>query len=167
MTTRIVRIGNTLSVEIPEELVTEASLPVGEPVEWISNGDGTISLVPQDSPEHRHIRAGLAELAAGQSISNERVMEWLDSWARKPSCPLPNEDSLVPNSGFRPEVNSRIYFQGQPYSRPKGRCPNQRSRQSPYRFSIVWQGRSRSRNARTRDSRYFLYRCIHGSRRQD
>jgi antitoxin component of MazEF toxin-antitoxin module len=89
MTTRIVRIGNTLSVEIPEELVTEASLPVGEPVEWISNGDGTISLVPQDSPEHRRIRAGLAELAAGQSISNERVMEWLDSWGTEAELPPP------------------------------------------------------------------------------
>jgi antitoxin component of MazEF toxin-antitoxin module len=80
MTTRIVRIGNTLSVEIPEELVAQASLPVGEPVEWVSNGDGTISLVPHDSPEHRHIRVGLTELSAGQGIANERVMEWLDSW---------------------------------------------------------------------------------------
>jgi antitoxin component of MazEF toxin-antitoxin module len=32
MTTRIVRVGNTLTVEIPEELVAEAALPVGEPV---------------------------------------------------------------------------------------------------------------------------------------
>lgn len=89
MTTRIVRVGNTLTVEIPEELLTEASLPVGEPVEWISNGDGTISLVPHESPEHRHIRAGLAELAAGQGISNERVMEWLDSWGTDAELPAP------------------------------------------------------------------------------
>jgi antitoxin component of MazEF toxin-antitoxin module len=89
MTTRIVRIGNTLSVEIPEELVTQASLRVGEPVEWIANGDGTISLVPHDSPEHRHIRAGLAELAGGQAISNERVMEWLDSWGTETERPAP------------------------------------------------------------------------------
>jgi antitoxin component of MazEF toxin-antitoxin module len=33
MTTKIVRVGNTLMVEIPEELVTEASLPVGEPLQ--------------------------------------------------------------------------------------------------------------------------------------
>jgi antitoxin component of MazEF toxin-antitoxin module len=45
MTTRIVRVGNTLTVEIPEELVTQASLPVGEPVEWVSNGSGSIALV--------------------------------------------------------------------------------------------------------------------------
>jgi antitoxin component of MazEF toxin-antitoxin module len=47
MTTRIVRVGNTLIVEIPEELAAEASLPVGEPVEWVSNGIGSIALVKQ------------------------------------------------------------------------------------------------------------------------
>jgi antitoxin component of MazEF toxin-antitoxin module len=45
MTTRIVRIGNTLSVDIPEELVAEAALPVGEPVEWVANGTGSLALV--------------------------------------------------------------------------------------------------------------------------
>jgi antitoxin component of MazEF toxin-antitoxin module len=45
MTTRIVRVGNTLTVEIPEELVAQASLPVGEPVEWVSNGVGSLALV--------------------------------------------------------------------------------------------------------------------------
>ena len=45
MTTRIVRIGNTLTVEIPEELVTQAALPVGEPVEWVANGSGSLALV--------------------------------------------------------------------------------------------------------------------------
>ena len=45
MTTRIVRVGNTLTVEIPEELVAQASLSVGEPVEWVPNGSGSIALV--------------------------------------------------------------------------------------------------------------------------
>jgi len=45
MTTRIVRVGNTLTVEIPEELVAQAALPVGEPVEWVANGAGSIALV--------------------------------------------------------------------------------------------------------------------------
>jgi antitoxin component of MazEF toxin-antitoxin module len=89
MTTRIIRIGNTLSVEIPAELVAEASLPVGEPVEWVSNGDGTISLVAHDSPEHRQIRAGLSELSAGQGIANERVMEWLEGWGTEAEQPAP------------------------------------------------------------------------------
>jgi antitoxin component of MazEF toxin-antitoxin module len=89
MTTRIVRVGNTLSVEIPEELVLQASLPVGEPVEWVSNGNGTLSLVSPDSREHRHIRAGLAELDAGQGIENERVTEWLDSWGTEGELPAP------------------------------------------------------------------------------
>ena len=79
MTTRIVRVGNTLTVGIPAELVAQASLPVGEHVEWVSNGNGSISLVAPNSWEHQHIRAGLAELEAGKGISNDRVMEWLDS----------------------------------------------------------------------------------------
>jgi antitoxin component of MazEF toxin-antitoxin module len=45
MTTRIVRSGNTLTVEIPEELVAKAALPVGEPVEWVPNGSGSLALV--------------------------------------------------------------------------------------------------------------------------
>jgi antitoxin component of MazEF toxin-antitoxin module len=89
MTTRIVRVGNTLTVEIPEELVAEASLPVGESVEWVSNGNGTISLVSPDSWEHRHIRAGLADLEAGRSVSNEQVIEWLDSWGTENELTAP------------------------------------------------------------------------------
>ena len=45
MTTQIVRVGNTLTVEISEELVDQADLPVGEPVEWVSNGKGSLTLV--------------------------------------------------------------------------------------------------------------------------
>ncbi len=42
-----------------------------------------------DSWEHEHIRAGMAELEAGQSVSNERVMEWLDSWGTENELPAP------------------------------------------------------------------------------
>jgi len=45
MTTRIVRVGNTLTVEIPEELATQAQLAPGEPVEWLPNGTGSLALV--------------------------------------------------------------------------------------------------------------------------
>ena len=85
MTTRIVRVGNTLTVEIPEELLVQASLPVGEPVEWVSNGNGTISLVSPDSWEHRQIRTGLGDLEAGKKVSNDRVVEWLEEIGRA-SC---------------------------------------------------------------------------------
>ena len=89
MTTRIIRQVNTLTVEIPEELVAQASLPVGEPMEWIVNGRGSIALVSTDSPDHRHIRAGLAELETGKGISNERVSDWLDSWGTESELPAP------------------------------------------------------------------------------
>lgn len=42
-----------------------------------------------DSWEHKHIRAGLAELQAGQDVSNERVMDWLDSWGTENELSAP------------------------------------------------------------------------------
>lgn len=45
MKTRIVRVGNTLSVEIPEDVAAQASLTAGESVEWVSSGPGSLSLV--------------------------------------------------------------------------------------------------------------------------
>jgi predicted transcriptional regulator len=45
--------------------------------------------ITQDSPENEHIRKGLAELEAGQGVSNERVMEWLDSWGSENELPAP------------------------------------------------------------------------------
>ena len=67
MTTRIVRVGNTLTVEIPEELVAQASLPVGEPVEWVPNGSGGLALVKSSgqSPTIPPKRLTLEELLEG------------------------------------------------------------------------------------------------------
>ena len=42
-----------------------------------------------ESWEHKHIRAGLAELEAGKGVSNERVMAWLDSWGTEDELPAP------------------------------------------------------------------------------
>jgi predicted transcriptional regulator len=47
------------------------------------------AFVDPDSWEHRHIRGGLAELEAGKGVSNERVMEWLDSWGTENELPAP------------------------------------------------------------------------------
>jgi len=48
-------------------------------------------LVP-DNWEHRHIRAVLAEFEAGKFISNERVVEWLESWGTENELPPPKVD---------------------------------------------------------------------------
>jgi len=48
--TEIVRIGNTLTVEIPEELAAQASLAPGEPVEWVPTATGSITLVKSNLP---------------------------------------------------------------------------------------------------------------------
>jgi len=65
MTTKIVRVGNTLTVEIPEQLVAEASLPVGEPMEWVSNGTGSITLVTPSNPAKPRKRKTLDEILEG------------------------------------------------------------------------------------------------------
>ncbi|MGD0546230.1 MAG: hypothetical protein ABR991_00185 [Terracidiphilus sp.] len=78
MTTRIVRVGNTLTVEIPEELAIEASLPIGEPVEWVRNGSGGIALVKQSDSTtvNRRKRKTLEEILEG--IPEEATMEEID-----------------------------------------------------------------------------------------
>lgn len=62
---------------------------MGEPVEWAVNENGSLALVSSNSWEHRHIRAGLADLEAGKKVSHERVMEWIDSWGTENELPAP------------------------------------------------------------------------------
>jgi antitoxin component of MazEF toxin-antitoxin module len=69
MTTQIVRVGNTLSVEIPEELAAQASLPVGEPMEWVANGSGSITLVK---------RSGTASAVPYREITVEELLEGIE-----------------------------------------------------------------------------------------
>ncbi len=78
MTTRIVRVGNTLTVEIPAELVAQASLPVGEPVEWVASGPGSIALVrkAEATAPKRRKRITLDEILAG--IPENAEMERID-----------------------------------------------------------------------------------------
>jgi antitoxin component of MazEF toxin-antitoxin module len=78
MTTRIVRVGNTLTVEIPEELVAQAALPVGEPVEWVANGSGSLALVKKAEPaaDKPRRRITLDEILEG--IPDGAEMEKID-----------------------------------------------------------------------------------------
>ena len=78
MTTRIVRVGNTLTVEIPEELAVQAELAPGEPVEWVANGSGSIALVKQSNPAAKpRKRMTLEELLKGipEGAEMEKI-EW-------------------------------------------------------------------------------------------
>ncbi len=65
MTTQIVRVGNALTVEIPEELVVQAELAVGEPLEWVSSGNGSIALVKPSTLVNQRKRKTLEELMEG------------------------------------------------------------------------------------------------------
>ncbi len=42
-----------------------------------------------DSWEHQHIRTGLAELESGESVSDERVTQWLASWGTENELSAP------------------------------------------------------------------------------
>ena len=56
MSTQIIRVGNTLTVEVPEELIAQAGIPVGEPVDWVLNGRGEIALVKPSGADSTKVR---------------------------------------------------------------------------------------------------------------
>jgi antitoxin component of MazEF toxin-antitoxin module len=101
MATQIARVGSTVTVEIPEDLLRKANLSVGDPVEWTVTPAGTLALraprgpkavPPADDYEQwkvEEIQAGFAEIEAGESVPNEKVIEWLQSWGSEHPLPPP------------------------------------------------------------------------------
>lgn len=89
MATQIARIGGTVAVDIPEELLRQAKLAVGDPVEWTLTSAGTLALrAPRDATAVeagyeewacREIEAGLADIEAGKWVAGEKVLEWVQS----------------------------------------------------------------------------------------
>jgi predicted transcriptional regulator len=74
--------GSTIRIHL--DAVAQARLAVlaearHQPVSEVA-AEVIASYLAPDSWEHRHIRAGLDELAAGKGVSHERVAAWLDSW---------------------------------------------------------------------------------------
>lgn len=66
MSSRIIRVGNTLAVEIPEEIAAQASLADGEAVEWVADEGGGITLMKPKPPEaKRPAEMTLEELLEG------------------------------------------------------------------------------------------------------
>jgi predicted transcriptional regulator len=99
MATQIVRKDATVSVEIPEELLKEANLAVGDQVEWSLTASGALALhAPGRAPsapadyepwKQEEILAGLRELDAGEGVAGEKVFKWLRSWGTKHELPPP------------------------------------------------------------------------------
>lgn len=101
MATQIARIGRTIAVEIPEDLLRQANLSVGDPVEWTLTPAGSLALrVPNSTNESEveegyeewklaEIQAGLDEAAAGKTVSHEEVAAWLRSWGTPNELPPP------------------------------------------------------------------------------
>jgi antitoxin component of MazEF toxin-antitoxin module len=101
MATQIARVGGTVTVEIPEELLRKANLAVGDPVEWVVTSSGALALrgprtaddsCVEDGYEEwkmAEIQAGLAEFEAGKWVPGEKVLEWLQSWGTEHELPPP------------------------------------------------------------------------------
>jgi antitoxin component of MazEF toxin-antitoxin module len=107
MATQIIRTGSSVAVEIPEELLRQANLAVGDPVEWKLNESGHLVFTPLDDSlweagtvpavdeadyeewKLREIEAGFADLDAGNGVDGERVKEWLMSWGTDHELPMP------------------------------------------------------------------------------
>ncbi|MGO8756864.1 MAG: hypothetical protein ACLQG3_01950 [Terracidiphilus sp.] len=95
MATQIARKGGAVTVEIPEDLLRKANLSVGDAVEWTLTPAGSLALRgPQLSDDYEQwkleeIQAGFAEIDAGESAPNEKVIEWLRSWGSTHELPPP------------------------------------------------------------------------------
>jgi hypothetical protein len=91
MAGQIARNGRTVTVEIPEDMPRKANLSVGDPVEWTLTPSGDVSLHAPGyadalAVEERYeewacaeIRRGIAEVDAGNTVSHEKVVDWLRS----------------------------------------------------------------------------------------
>jgi antitoxin component of MazEF toxin-antitoxin module len=101
MATQIARIGGTVAVDIPEELLRQANLAVGDPVEWTLTPAGTLALrAPHDASDpvvedgyeewaRQEIEAGFAEIETGKWASGEKVLEWAQSLGTDHKLPPP------------------------------------------------------------------------------
>jgi predicted transcriptional regulator len=98
MAMQIVRKDAAVTVEIPEELLKEANLAVGDRVEWTLTPSGALALhAPGRAPaspdyeawKQEEVLAGFAELEAGEGVAGERVAEWLRGWGTEHELPPP------------------------------------------------------------------------------
>jgi antitoxin component of MazEF toxin-antitoxin module len=78
MTTQIVRVGNTLTVEIPEEIAAQASLAAGDPVEWVAQGSASIALVKRTEGTVGKLRRRITLEEILQGIPDNAEMENVD-----------------------------------------------------------------------------------------
>jgi len=63
MATQIARIGGTVTVEIPEELLRQANLAVADPVEWTLTPAGSLALHAPNSVDESEVEEGYEEWA--------------------------------------------------------------------------------------------------------
>jgi antitoxin component of MazEF toxin-antitoxin module len=92
--TQITQNGGTVTVEIPEKLLREAKLAVGDTL----TDSGALALRPhgaepvEDGYEvwaQAEIEAGLRDADAGNTVSGDEVVAWLRSWGTEHELPPP------------------------------------------------------------------------------
>jgi antitoxin component of MazEF toxin-antitoxin module len=76
MTTRIVRVGNSLMVEIPEKLAENAGLDEGQAVEWVADERHSLAIVKKT------VTDGLLEIEHGIAGENAREQHTLEEKRR-------------------------------------------------------------------------------------
>jgi antitoxin component of MazEF toxin-antitoxin module len=98
MATQIARIGKTVAVEIPEDLLRQANLEVGDHVEWTLTAAGELALQARASEPveegyeewfRAEVEAGIRGLDSGKGIHGDKVIEWLRSWGTANELPPP------------------------------------------------------------------------------
>jgi antitoxin component of MazEF toxin-antitoxin module len=102
MATQIIRTGSAVAVEIPEELLRQVNLAVGDAVEWTLTPAGTLGLRTPDDAEEllgseegyeewkmREIEAGFADIDSGKYVDGEKVIEWVRSLGTDHRLPPP------------------------------------------------------------------------------
>lgn len=84
--------GHSITVQLAPELEAQLAALAEARNQTVTDvaADAIALYVDIDSRERQRIRAGLAELEAGHGISNERVMEWLESWGTEHELPPPD-----------------------------------------------------------------------------
>ncbi len=77
MSRKIVRVGNALAVEIPEEIAAQAALQPGDAVEWVSKGIEGIALVR---------KAEAIEANSSRRLTLDELLEGIPEGTRLEEC---------------------------------------------------------------------------------
>ena len=121
MATQIARIGNRVAVEIPEELLRQANLAVGDPVEWTLTPAGSLALRGPNSPDESEVEEGYENgnwrksrlvwmtLKRAGGVQERRSASGCKAWVRSASFRHPYESPLQCTRDPHHDVDLGLY----------------------------------------------------------